>query len=105
MRFRARRWFSDDFKREAVALSLSSPQTLTDVAGKLGIHPGLLSRWRSEWIVAHQESDRPVPQPGPEKSVRELERENARLKKQLARAKLENDILKKAEEYVAKHRK
>ena len=43
--------------------------------------------------------------PGPEKSVQDLEREVKRLKKQLKRAQLENDILKKADEYFIRHGK
>jgi len=43
-----------------------------------------------------------VPNEGPDKSSKELARENRRLKKKLERAELENDILKKANEHFAK---
>ncbi|AFT68774.1 Transposase IS3/IS911 [Alloalcanivorax dieselolei B5] len=50
-------------------------------------------------------SKKPVRNAGPTKSLEELERENARLKKQLKRAEMERDILKKADEYFAKLQK
>jgi transposase len=39
----ARRRFTDDFKREAVALLVSSGRPLTQIAGELGIAPSMLS--------------------------------------------------------------
>ena len=55
--------------------------------------------------MAKKASDKAVENTGPEKSLQELERENARLKKLLERKELENEILKKAQEYFAKHSK
>jgi transposase len=52
-----------------------------------------------------QPSNKKLLNTGPDKSVQELEREVKRLKKQLKRAQLENDILKKADEYFVKHGK
>lgn len=105
MKYKAKRYFSDDFKREAVQASLSTPQTQAVLAGTLGIPPQMLSRWRREWIVTKKPPAKVVQNAGPDKSFKELERENARLKKQLKRAELENEILKKADEYFAKHGK
>jgi transposase len=42
----ARRRFTDDFKREAVALLVSSGRPLTQIAGELGIAPSMLRNWR-----------------------------------------------------------
>ena len=105
MKYKAKRYFSDDFKREAVQASLSTTQTQSALAGKLGIHPKLLSRWRREWIVTKKPSAKSVQNTGPDKSLKDLEGEISRLKKQLKRAELENEILKKADEYFAKHGK
>lgn len=105
MQYRSKRRFSNAFKREAVEASLSSPQTQAQIAAKLGVHPTLLSRWRQEWIVGKSSAKKPVRNAGPTKSLEELERENARLKKQLKRAEMERDILKKADEYFAKLQK
>lgn len=107
MQYRTKRKFSNEFKREAVKLSVSSPKTLVELAGELGIYPGMLTRWRREWIMDKSDpaADKPVKNDGPDKSLRQLEQENKRLKKKLARAELELDILKKLEEYAAKARR
>ncbi len=42
----ARRKFSAEFKREAVALTAQSDVRVAQVARELGIAPNLLSRWR-----------------------------------------------------------
>jgi transposase len=42
----ARRRFTDDFKREAVALLVSSGRPPTQIAGELGIAPSMLRNWR-----------------------------------------------------------
>jgi putative transposase len=41
-----RRQFTDEFKREAVALLGSSGRPLTQIAGELGIAPSMLRNWR-----------------------------------------------------------
>lgn len=102
MQYRTKRKFSNEFKREAVKLSVSSPKTLVELAGELGISPGMLTRWRREWIMDKSVTDKPVENEGPDKSLRQLEQENKRLKKKLERAELELDILKKLEEYATK---
>lgn len=106
MRFHSKRKFSHDFKLNAVKLSVSSPKTLIALASELGIHPGMLSRWRKELIMtkSDQAKQLPIKNEGPDKSVRQLEQENKRLKKKLERAELELDILKKLEEYATKPR-
>lgn len=103
MRYRQKRSFSARFKREAVEYSLDSPQTQVEIAGKLGIHPNVLSRWRRELLMNGDSGKPVVKNRGPEKSARQLERENARLRKRLERVELEKEILKKAQEYFAKN--
>ena len=49
MKYKRSPRYSDEFKREAVQTSLSSPQTQTALAAKLCIHPNTLSRWRKEF--------------------------------------------------------
>jgi transposase len=41
-----RRQFTDEFKREAVALLASSGRPLTQIASELGIAPSMLRNWR-----------------------------------------------------------
>lgn len=103
MQYNRRRRYSAEFKRRAVEQSLSSSEPLAAVAERLGLNAGMLSRWRRELTQGSQDRPAPVKNDGPNKSDKQLERENARLKKQLERAELENEILKKATEYFTKN--
>jgi transposase len=42
-----RRQFTDEFKREAVALLVSSGRPLSRIASELGISPSMLRNWRN----------------------------------------------------------
>ena len=42
-----RRHFTDEFKREAVALLVSSRRPLSRIASELGISPSMLRNWRN----------------------------------------------------------
>jgi len=103
MQYKQRRRFSAEFKRWAVEQSLASHETLSAVAARLGVNVQVLSRWRRELTKSSDEDSAPVENQGPDKSYQQLERENARLKKQLERAELERDILKKADEYFTEN--
>lgn len=102
MKFRTRRKFSLEFKMKAVELSLKSYQPVAAVARELGIHPVLLSQWRRKFTMSTSDKKPLVENKGPDKSMKALEKENAKLKKQLERAQLELDILKKLEEFASK---
>lgn len=103
MQYNRRFRYSAEFKRRAVEQSLASPEPLAAVAARLGLNAGMLSRWRRELTQGSQDRPAPVNNKGPDKSHKELERENARLKKRLERAELENEILKKATEYFTEN--
>lgn len=101
-----RRSFSEDFKRKAVDQSFETPETVQAVAGKLGIHPVLLSRWRTQMAPRREDPESKLDEvETPQRSNTSLERENKRLKKQLDRARMEVEILKKAREHFAKRQK
>ena len=102
MQIKRKRRFSLAFKHEVVQHSLETTGTQAAVASRYGIHPTLLCRWRRELVQHDEREAKPLENRGPERSDKELERENRRLKKQLERAELELEILKKAEEYFAK---
>ena len=70
---RKRRLFSEEFKREAVALLKSSHGSTSEVSAELGIGPSLLSRWAREF----EETDGPERRP----TYEELESELRRLRK------------------------
>jgi transposase len=44
---KARRSFTDEFKREAVALLQTSGRPLMQIANELGIQPSMLRNWRT----------------------------------------------------------
>lgn len=87
-----RRKFSEEFKREAVALSYSAGKSIDQVADDLGIHRSLLTRWRKEINELGQQA---FPGHGVQK-LTPLEEENIRLKRELSIVTEEREILKKA---------
>ncbi len=88
-----RRQYDEEFKRNAVELTRKNGNTVSRVAEDLGINSSMLVRWRME-----QESYGVRAFPGQGKLMKgtDLEEENRRLKKELAIAQEERDILKKA---------
>ncbi|MCC6610398.1 MAG: transposase [Burkholderiales bacterium] len=91
-----RRKFTDEFKREAVKLASQPGMTVTTVARELGVERSVLRAWARK-----TEEGRYEPTPGkPLKS--DSHAENEQLRRELARVKMERDILKKALGYFAK---
>ena len=92
-----RRKFSDEFKREAVALAETPGMTKAQVARDLGIGAGLLGRW----VRAFRESgEAAFPGKGNAR-----DQEVAALKRDLARVKKERDFLRDAATFFAKNPK
>ena len=91
-----RRHFPDAFKREAVERARTSGLTIIPVAEELGLHEAVLRRWIRRFSQAETGPvRRPITQAqGP--SPADLTAENARLKRELQKAEMERDILKKA---------
>lgn len=91
---RKNREYPQSFKEQAIALLRSDDRTAADIERELGITPGLLSRWNRKkakaegQILAPQSNKLLIEQPTDER-VKQLERENARLRQ-------EKEILKKA---------
>ena len=92
-----RRRFTAEFKAEAVRQALLPGVSKAQVAQDLGIHSNMLGKW----IRLAQGENHPKLTKAAE-SAAELARENQRLQKELARVKMERDILKKAAAYFAK---
>jgi len=92
---RRKRRFSEEFKRDAVRLVVEEGYTFKAAAAAVGVGDQSLRAWHAKFA--------PVPLPcGEDASVEELRDEVARLRKQLRRAELEREILKKATAYFAK---
>ena len=90
-----RRWFPEEFKREAVRPIAEEQYTFKAAAAAVGVSLNSLRKWRARF----------APQPaacGEQATLDELRDENKRLRQQLKRAELEREISKKATAYVAK---
>jgi len=85
-----RRQYTAEFKREAVELSNTADKPIAQVARELGIKPKLLYKWRE---AVREQQGEAFPGHGnlPESAAATL-----RLERELARAKQELEILKKA---------
>jgi len=97
-RSRSRRSYSREFKLEAVRLVMQQGRTVLEVADNLGIHPGLLQRWKSELKA---DGGSAFPGNGRAKASDE---EVLRLRSELSQTRQERDILKKALAYFARER-
>ena len=94
------RVFPREFKRGAVALLESSGRPLTQVASELGIQPSMLRAWQR---MMQGGGARPRPRARLEgvttpsgHSPADLASQNAKLKRELDRTRMERDVLKKA---------
>jgi transposase len=89
------RRYPEDFKRSAVRLVTDEQYTIKAAAQAVGVSEKSLYDWHKKFA--------PPPVPcGEDATVVELQTENKRLRKQLKRAELEREILKKATAYFAK---
>ena len=91
-----KRRFTDEFKREAVALWETSGRPQNAVAGDLGIMPTMLRRWQRKFEGGAPASPAAKPPVSPMASPADQASEIARLRRELDRARMERDILKKA---------
>jgi transposase len=87
--------FGDDFKRDAVRLVVEEKYTFAAAAKAVGVSSKSLRDWHKKFA--------PPPDPcGENATLNELREENRRLRRELRRAELEREILKKATAYFAK---
>jgi transposase len=90
-----RRRFSEEFKRDAVRLVAEEQYSFPAAAKAVGVSVKSLRDWHAKYA--------PEPTPcGDNATLNELRDENRRLRRQLKRAELEREILKKATAYFAK---
>ena len=88
---RARRTFSDEFKREAVQLIVAQGLTISEAAQSLGIHANLLRGWKRRLAVEDEDA----------RLTEDEQMELARLRAENKRLRMERDILKKATAFFA----
>jgi transposase len=92
-----RQKYTKEFREQAVRLVLEQELTTPEAARRLAISDKTLANWvfraRHGRLAGLNETRRPVT---------ELEAEVSRLKRELAEARMERDLFKKAPAYVAK---
>ena len=84
------RYFSREFKINAVQLVTEKKMSVRKVADELNIHPNLLSIWKGKYLKEGEKAFSGRGRISPEKA------ELRKLRKELERVKEERDILKKA---------
>jgi len=90
-----RRRYPDHFKRDAVRLVTEEKYSFKAAAKAVGVSEKSLRDWYAKLA--------PPPAPcGDNATFEQLQQENKRLRKQLKRAEMEREILKKATAYFAK---
>ena len=89
---RKRRNYTEDFKREAVALVTEQGYKISEAARSLGIGANLLGRWRRQFEEEALGTRLSVDE---REGLKRLGKENRMLR-------MEKDILKKASQYFAK---
>ena len=87
--------FTEEFKDEAVKQVIERGYTVPDVAKRLGVSVQSLYKWIK--ACAPDENERF------EAEIREVRRENLKLKAELQRVKEDREILKKAAAYFARN--
>ena len=90
-----RRRYPDDFKRDAVRLVIEEKYSFKAAAKAVGVSEKSLRDWHARLVP-------PLAPCGENATVEQLQQENKRLRKQLKRAEMEREILKKATAYFAK---
>ena len=96
MATKTRRRFTEEFRREAVKAVEQPGRTVTTVARELGVERSVVKRWRESFAAGKYEKDAKLPL----KSAQQ--QENEQLRRELAKGKMERDILKKALGFFAK---
>ena len=91
-----RRRFSREYKQEAVALVTQRGVTMAQAARDLGLSVNVLRRWVQEFRADPQHAFPGEGQQKPDQA------ELTRLRQEVAKLRMERDILKKAAAYFAK---
>ena len=92
-----RQQYTKEFREQAVRLVLEQQGTIPEAARRLSMSGKTLKNW-----VGQAQRGQLATVGASRRPVTELEAELSRLKRELAEARMERDILKKATAYVAK---
>lgn len=94
-----RRTYTKEYKTAAVELVLKGGRSVAEAARSLGIHENLLRSWAKLLEAEGGDAFRG------QGNRTALEEENRRLRLEVQRLKMEQEFLKKASAYFAKHLK
>ena len=89
--------YSSEFKIDAVKLVLKEEYSIAKAAERLGVSYKTLGQWKEQYEEGRLVVGKKQAQATPE------EQELRRLREELRQTKMENEILKKASAYFAKH--
>ena len=89
-----RKQYDEEFQKRAVKLSYDPERTVQSVVDSLGISSSMIYRWRKKYKESGEKTE-----------VAIQDEEVRRLQKRIAELEEENDILKKASAYFAKHQR
>ena len=93
------RRYTDEFKREVLAMAASGEKSIPELASDLGINANLIYRWRQRYQI-DEEAEQLRPS-----NERQLIAENRRLRRALETAQQERDVLKKAIQIFSQDRR
>jgi len=91
-----KRKYNPELKAEAIKMVNEQGLTQAEVSQRLGIPKGTIGNWVSGYTMSSPGA------PSGEESYAVLKGENTRLRKELADARMEREILKKAAAYFAR---
>ena len=89
-----RKEYDEEFKKRAVQLSYNPERTVQSVVDSLGITHSMIYRWRHKYKETGEKTEEAV-------QIEDLRL----LRKRIAELEEENEILKKASAYFAKHQR
>ena len=96
---KSRQSFAKEFKKEVVLLVTAEGRNRSDVAREFGVHRNTIDNWVRQYCLNGEEAFPGNGNPLP------ADEEIPRLKKELASAKEDQEILKKALAFFSKHSK
>ena len=90
--------YAPELRAEAIKLVLEQGMTVTEAATRLNMNQGTLAYW----VTQARKGVKSTVSTAGAQSAAELAAENKQLRKELAEARMERDILKKATAYFAR---